>query len=889
MHADKDPGPRAIRLADYTPPDFLVDTIDLEFDLDERATVVRSRLSLRRNPARPSPSRASAAPLVLDGQGLTLLSLALNGRELGPGDYVLGPESLTIAEMPERFVLDASTRIDPSANTALEGLYVSSGNFCTQCEAEGFRRITFYPDRPDVMARFTTTIRADRKRCPVLLSNGNLAGEGMLSDGRHYARWEDPFPKPAYLFALVAGKLVAVDDAFVTRSGRRVALQIFVEPGNQDKCAHAMASLKRAMEWDEERYGLEYDLDRFMIVAVGDFNMGAMENKGLNIFNTKYILARPDTATDADYAGIESVVAHEYFHNWTGNRVTCRDWFQLSLKEGLTVFRDQEFSADMNDPAVQRIEDVRALRALQFPEDASPMAHPVRPDSYIEINNFYTKTVYEKGAEIVRMMQTLLGRDGFRKGMDLYFRRHDGQAVTCDDFVRAMEDANQADLAQFRRWYSQAGTPVVKARGEYDAARRRYALTLEQSCPPTPGQPSKLPFHIPVAVGLLDGKGNDLALRLAGETQAAGATRVLDLKETTQTFVFEGVPEQPLPSLMRGFSAPARLDAGYGDGELVRLMAEDGDGFARCEAGQILASGLMLGAVPAIQAGSAPEVDPAFIAAFGRVLADDTTDKSLLALMLTLPSESYVGEQMAEIDVAAIHGAREAFRRALAAAHRTRLLDVYRATSANDPAALDPVAVGRRALRNLCLAYLVTLGDDEVLALSARQAREARSMTEVQGALQSLCETQSPERGPVLDAFYAKWQDEPLVVDKWFSVQAMAPRADALDAVRLLTGHPAFSIRNPNKVRALIGAYAAGNPTGFHRADGQGYDFLADRVLELNKLNPQVAARMLGVMTRWRRYDATRRAAMRQALERVAAEPGLSKDVFEIASKSLAG
>ncbi|MCK6450717.1 MAG: aminopeptidase N [Alphaproteobacteria bacterium] len=884
MQADKDAAPRAIRLADYTPPDFLVESVDLEFDLDERATIVRSRLGLRRNPARPA-----GRPLALDGQGLTLLSLALNGRELTSGDYVLAHESLTIADVPERFVLDVGTRIDPSANTALEGLYVSSGNFCTQCEAEGFRRITFYPDRPDVMARFTTTIRADHGRYPVLLSNGNLVGEGRLSDGRHFARWEDPFPKPAYLFALVAGRLVSVDDAFVTRSGRRVTLQIFVEPGNEDKCAHAMASLKKAMKWDEERFGLEYDLDRFMIVAVGDFNMGAMENKGLNIFNTKYILARPDTATDADYAGIESVVAHEYFHNWTGNRVTCRDWFQLSLKEGLTVFRDQEFSAEMNDAAVQRIEDVRALRALQFPEDASPMAHPVRPDSYIEINNFYTKTVYEKGAEVVRMMQTLLGRDGFRKGMDLYFRRHDGQAVTCDDFVRAMEDANGADLEQFRRWYAQAGTPVVKARGAFDARNGRYVLTLEQSCPPSPGQATKLPFHIPIAVGLRDRTGGDLKLRLAGEAQAGGTTRVLDLKEATQTFVFEGVPAEPLPSLLRGFSAPVRLDAGYGDDALVRLMAEDSDGFARCEAGQILATGLILRAVGDIQAGRQVVVDPGFIAAFGRVLADETTDKSLLALMLTLPSEAYLGEQMDEIDVGTIHAAREAFRRALAGAHRARLFDVYRATAANDPASLDPAAVGRRALRNLCLAYLVTLGDDEVLSLCARQAREARSMTEVQGALQSLCETASPERAPVLDAFYAKWKDEPLVVDKWFQVQATAPRADALDEVRRLTGHPAFSIRNPNKVRALIGAYAAANPVGFHRADGKGYDFLADRVIELNRLNPQVAARMLGTMTRWRRYDAARRATMRRALERVAAEPGLSKDVFEIASKSLAG
>jgi aminopeptidase N len=883
MHPDaQDAKPRTIRLADYAPPDFLVDAVELEFDLDETATAVRARLALRRNPARPA-----GRPLVLDGQGLALQAIALDGRALGPGDYALGAERLTIAAVPDRFVLDTMVRIDPSANTALEGLYVSGGNFCTQCEAEGFRRITFYPDRPDVMARFTTTIRADRTRFPVLLSNGNLVASGALTDGRHFAKWEDPFPKPSYLFALVAGRLVSVDDRFVTRSGRTVALQIFVEPGNEDKCAHAMASLKRAMKWDEERFGLEYDLDRFMIVAVGDFNMGAMENKGLNIFNTKFILARPDTATDDDYNGIESVVAHEYFHNWTGNRVTCRDWFQLSLKEGLTVFRDQEFSADMHDPAVERIGAVRQLRALQFPEDAGPMAHPVRPDSYIEINNFYTKTVYEKGAEVVRMMQTLLGRDGFRRGMDLYFQRHDGQAVTCDDFVAAMEDANGADLGQFRRWYSQAGTPRVTARGAHDRAARRYTLTLEQSCPPTPGQPAKQPFHIPVAVGLIGADGRDLPLRLAGEAVPAGTTRVLDLKQPRQEFVFEDVAEPPLPSLLRGFSAPVRLDAGYTDGQLVRLMAEDSDGFARWEAGQALAAAMILRAVQAIRQGREVAVDPGFVAAFGRVLADDAADKSLLALMLTLPSEAYLGELMETIDVDALHRARRLFRAELARAHRARLLDVYHAGAANDPLSLDPVAVGRRALRNLALGYLVALGDDAALALAAAQAREGRTMTEVQGALVALCETGAREREAVLADFYARWKDEPLVVDKWFAVQAAAPRADALETVARLIGHPAFSLRNPNKARALIGSFA-GNQVGFHRADGAGYAFLADRVLELDPLNPQVAARLLGPMARWRRFDAARQAAMRAQLERIAARPGLSKDVFEIASKSLA-
>jgi len=882
MEAKQD-APKTIRLSDYTPPDFLVDSVDLEFDLAENATIVRSRLKLRRNALRPT-----GLPLVLDGQHMALVSAAIDGKALQPHDYRVDADHLTVATAPDAFTLEIVTRIDPAANTALEGLYLSSGNFCTQCEAEGFRRITYYPDRPDVMAKFTVLIRADKARYPVLLSNGNLVEAGDLTAGRHFARWEDPHPKPCYLFALVAGRLVPVDDEFVTRSGRRVKLQIFVEPGNQDKCDHAMRSLKRAMKWDEDRYGLEYDLDIFMIVAVGDFNMGAMENKGLNVFNTKYILARADTATDDDFDGIESVVAHEYFHNWTGNRVTCRDWFQLSLKEGLTVFRDQEFSADMNDAGVQRISDVRSLRALQFPEDAGPMAHPVRPDSYIEINNFYTKTVYEKGAEVVRMMQTLLGRDGFRRGMDLYFRRHDGQAVTCDDFAKAMEDANGADLSQFRRWYSQAGTPVVKARGQYDAAARRYTLTLEQTCPPTPGQPDKLAFHIPVAVGLIDAGGRDMPLRLEGESKSGGATRVLNFKERRQSFVFNDVPAPPLPSLLRGFSAPLRLDAGYSDAEMLRMFQQDSDGFARWEAGQTLATGLILRAIAAAARGEAVNPDPAFIQAFGRVLADETADKSLLALMLTLPSESYLGEQMARIDVDAIHQAREAFRRALAMAHRDLLLTVYRAASANDPTSRDPVASGRRALRNLSLGYLVSLSDGEALSLCVRQAREAHTMTEVQGALTALCETDSPDRAQVLDAFYAKWKDEPLVMDKWFAVQAMAPRGDTLATVEKLTRHPGFSIRNPNKVRALIGAFAAGNPVGFHRADGAGHQFLADRVLELNALNPQVAARLLGVMTRWRRYDAVRAESMRRALERVVGAPGLSKDVFEIASKSLA-
>jgi aminopeptidase N len=879
-----------IHRKDYAPPAFLIDRVDLAFDLGDATTRVRARLMLRRNKARAD---AAGAPLVLDGRKLELAALRLDDRPLAAAEYAVDEEHLTVHALPERCVLEIETVIRPQDNTELEGLYFAAGMFCTQCEAEGFRKITYFLDRPDVMARYTVTITADRARCPVLLSNGNKIAEGALEGGRHFARWEDPFPKPAYLFALVAGDLGCVEDEFTTRSGRRVALRIFTEHDNVDKCGHAMTSLKKAMKWDEDVFGLEYDLDIFMIVAIGAFNMGAMENKGLNVFNTKYVLARPDTATDQDYLGIESVIAHEYFHNWTGDRVTCRDWFQLSLKEGLTVFRDQQFSADMNSEAVKRISDVRGLRAGQFPEDASPMAHPVRPDSYIEINNFYTATVYVKGAEVVRMIHTLLGPARFRKGMDLYFERHDGQAVTCDDFVAAMADASGVDLEQFKLWYSQSGTPELSVQAEYDAAARSYTLTVEQSCPPTPGQPDKQPFHIPLSLGLLDRQGRDLPLQLEGENAPpAPGTRTLDLRQRRQSFRFVNLPEPPTPSLLRGFSAPVKLKAAWTDTQLQFLMAHDSDAFARWEAGQQLAVKLMLGLIADQRAGRALALDPGLVEAVARILdeamaAGRGLDAAFVAQALSLPAESYVGELMAEIDPGAIHAVREHLRSGLAEALAARWRAVYQAQRDDGPYQVDARAIGRRSLKNLCLSYLVATGAPNAVALCLEQARAGTNMTDVLTGLALLADTDRPERDAALAEFYARWRDDPLVVDKWFSIQAVASAQDTIERVRALLSHPAFDIKNPNRVRALVGAFAS-NQVRFHDPSGAGYAFLGDQVLALDPINPKVGARMIGPLGRWRRYDARRRTLMRAQLERVVGAPDLSRDVYEIASKSLA-
>ncbi|MCL4800494.1 MAG: aminopeptidase N, partial [Burkholderiales bacterium] len=909
----RDPAPTAILLKDYAPPAFLVDTIDLDIAIFDDHARVRARLAARRNPAARDPR----APLVLDGDELALVSVALDGRALTGAEYAASPDRLTIHAVPDAFTLATEVRIEPQKNTKLMGLYASKDGYFTQSEAEGFRRITYFIDRPDVMARYTCTIRADRERCPHLLSNGNPVAAGFEpprpaaqgtppfqggdqttptasrppllekeGTGRHWVRWEDPFPKPSYLFAVVAAKLDRLEDDFVTMSGKRAKLGIYVEPGRLEEARFAMDALKRAMKWDEETFGLELDLDHYMIVAVGDFNMGAMENKGLNIFNTKYVLARPDTATDVDYQNIDRVVAHEYFHNWTGNRVTCRDWFQLSLKEGLTVFRDQEFGADMHSRAVSRIREVRNLRLTQFPEDAGPMAHPVRPQSYIEVTNFYTATVYEKGAEVVRMISTLVGKAAFRRGMDLYFERHDGRAVTCDDFVRAMADAAGVDLGQFMRWYDQAGTPVVEARGEYDAATRRYTLELAQSCPPTPGQPTKLPFHIPVAVGLVGPDGRDVPLRLEGEAAPSGTTRVLSLRTARERYAFVDVPAAAVPSLLRDFSAPVILKHDYDASALAHLMAHDSDPFNRWEAGQRLATGLLLEGVAAQQAARATAIPESFVAAFARVLADAPRDPAFAAEALTLPSEIFLAEQLDVVDPDAIHAARNALAAHLARALRRELAAAYRANVVEGAYRPDAASAGKRALRNLCLAYLMELADDEARALAMAQFEGGDNMTDGMAALAAFANCDCPERGAALDAFYARWKEEPLVVDKWLRVQAVSRLPGTLAEVKRLLVHPAFSLRNPNKVYALVGGFALANHVRFHAADGAGYAFLADQVIALDRLNPQVAARMARAFDRWRKFDAGRQARARAALERVRDAEGLSKDTTEVVVKS---
>ncbi len=872
--------PDAVHLKDYRPPEYLIDRAELSFELDVEATVVTASLALRRNPA----AVRGDGDLRLDGEQLELERIAIDGRELVPSDYRLDGDSLLLHRVPDRFRLETRVRIHPGLNTALEGLYRSGDMLCTQCEAEGFRRITFFLDRPDVMARFSTTLVADKARYPVLLSNGNPGERRELPDGRHLVRWEDPFPKPSYLFALVAGRLEAVRDSYRTVSGREVSLNIYVEPENLDKCDHAMRSLKKAMAWDEERYGREYDLDVYNIVAVSHFNMGAMENKGLNIFNAKYVLARPDTATDADFEGIEGVIAHEYFHNWTGNRITCRDWFQLSLKEGFTVFRDQEFSADMGSREVKRIEDVRVLRARQFAEDAGPLAHPVRPESYIEINNFYTATVYEKGAEVVRMQANLLGPEQFRRATDLYFERHDGQAVTTEDFVRCMEDASGRDLTQFRRWYSQAGTPEVSARGEYRAADRTYVLTVRQQTPPTPGQSVKQPLHVPLAVGLLDESGNDLALRLAGEEQArAPGTRVLELCAAEQEFHFVDVPSRPIPSLLRGFSAPVKLHVDYSDEDLMFLMAHDSDGFNRWDAAQKLAERLLL----ALVADPATPVPEGFLDAFRRALTDGSVDPALRAEVLSLPSETYLGDQMATVDVVGIHRAREALKARIGNALRHDLLALYEKCRDDGPYQLTPEAIGRRALKNLCLDYLMQGADTQARALCSAQFEAGRNMTDVIAALRLLANAGGEAGEAALATFYDEWRGDQLVLDKWFAIQATGRREDTPDRVRRLLAHPDFTLTNPNRVRSLVGAFCMGNPVHFHAADGAGYRFLRERVLELDPLNPQIASRLLQSLVQWRRFDPDRQALMRAELQQILDVEELSRDLFEVASRAL--
>ena len=878
----RDPAPTLIRLEDYTPPAWLVDTVDLDLDIHADHVVVDARLALRRN-----PEARGAAPVRLDGEELQLLSLAIDGRPLPPAALTVTADRLEFAAPADAFVLATRVRIDPWTNTRLMGLFRSRDGLFTQCEAEGFRRITWFPDRPDVMSRYTVTLHADATALPRLLSNGNLVASGAEPGGRHFARWEDPFPKPCYLFAAVAARLDLLEDHFTTRSGRRALLQVYVEPGKLDQAGYAMECLKRSMRWDEDTFGLELDLERFMIVAVGDFNMGAMENKGLNIFNTRYVLARPDTATDTDYLNIDRVVAHEYFHNWTGNRVTCRDWFQLSLKEGLTVFRDQEYGADVWSRAVQRIQEVRGLRAAQFAEDAGPMAHPVRPSAYMEISNFYTATVYEKGAEVVRMIHTLLGSQGFRRGMDLYFARHDGQAVTCEDFVKAMEDATGTDLTQFRRWYEQAGTPRLRVDTQWDPAAGSLTLEIVQSCPPTPGQPHKQPLHIPLAVGLVGEDGTDLPLRLEGEAQAQGTTRVLHLREPAQRFTFIGLSQRPVPSLARGFSAPVVLDWEADDDDLLRLMASDSDPFNRWEAGQKLAAELILRQVQRHQNGLALEVPTAFEAAMDQVLAGAAADPAFAAELLALPSEAWVGQLMEVWDPEAVHAVRRGLRGRLAETLKDRLWSTWRAMAVTGPYRPDPASAGRRALRNACLGLLMELEDDTVRAVCLAQWQGADNMTDAMAALTALAGTDCPERERALADFHGRWRHEALVLDKWFTAQATSRLPGTLEAVRALTRHADFDIRNPNRVRALVGSFCQGNPLHFHAADGGGYEFLAEHVLALDALNPQVAARLLRAMDRWRKFDAGRQACARTVLERIRDHVGLSRDATEVVLRLL--
>jgi len=881
----KDPQtPRSIHLSEYTPPDYLVECVDLHFSLHESETIVLSVLKMRRR-----DGVSSKQPVVLNGESLHLISVALDERELDKSEYKLDEHQLVIKQVPDNFILQIKTEINPLANTTLNGLYVSSGNFCTQCEAEGFRRITYMYDRPDVLAKYTTTIVGDKAKHPVLLSNGNLVGSGVLESdsSKHWAKWEDPFPKPTYLFALVAGNLERIEDSFTTMSGRQVALHIYVQSHNIDKCEHAMLSLKKAMKWDEDVYGREYDLDIYMIVAVDDFNMGAMENKGLNIFNSKYVLAKPETATDSDYDGIEGVIGHEYFHNWSGNRVTCRDWFQLSLKEGFTVFRDQEFSADMTSRGVKRISDVNILRAHQFREDASPMAHPVRPDSYVEINNFYTVTVYNKGAEVVRMLYHLLGPQQFRMGTDLYFQRHDGQAVTCDDFVKALEDASQLDLTQFKLWYSQAGTPELHVSRSYDATAKSYTLTIKQTCPATPGQAHKQPYHIPLALGLLDKNGNDIPLQLKDDTQAVNGTRVLEIKKPETTYVFVNVADQPVPSLLRGFSAPVKVNIDLSDSERYFLMANDTDDFNRWDAGQQQAIKIIKLLVEDLQKHQPLYLPEAFIDAYRKILENNSLDKSLAAQAISLPSESYISEFVAPIDPVAIHKICRFVRETLATNLKDLFYEVYFSNEMKGEYSVEQQYVKQRALKNVCLGYLMEVGDADIQSICYQQFKSANNMTDVMAALIALANNECPQRESALQEFYQKWNKDLLVVDKWLGIQATSRLPGTLDRVIELTRHEAFSLKNPNKIRALIGSFGHGNPAQFHDISGNGYQFITDRILEIDKLNPQIAARLMGVYTLWRRYDEQRQSLMKRQLERIVSESGLSKDVFEIATKSL--
>jgi aminopeptidase N len=887
-----------VNRGDYTAPAYLIETVELTFDLDPAKTRVLNKMRLRRNPD------VAAQALKLDGEELNLARVLVNGQGTS---FKMEANQLVLENLPEgtdAFELEIFTTCAPVKNTKLMGLYVSNDSFFTQCEAEGFRRITYFLDRPDVMASYTVTLRADKAKYPVLLSNGNLVEEGALEDGRHFAKWVDPHKKPSYLFALVAGKLVAREQRITTRAGKDHLLQVYVRPGDMDKTEHAMNSLINSVVWDEARFGLPLDLERFMIVATSDFNMGAMENKGLNIFNTKYVLANQATATDVDYANIESVVGHEYFHNWTGNRVTCRDWFQLSLKEGLTVFRDQEFSQDLcsdaSARAVKRIEDVRVLRTSQFPEDAGPMAHPVRPDSYIEINNFYTVTIYEKGAEVVRMMQTLVGRDGFAKGMKLYFARHDGQAVTCDDFAQSIADANPdsslaALLPQFKRWYSQAGTPRLATTGTYNAAERTYTLHFNQSCASTPGQAAKESFVIPVSLGLVGTSGASQPLQLQGRDAAAGDSHLFVMTTAAESITFVNVAEEPVPSILRGFSAPVVLDHDYTDAQLLTLLANDPDPFSRWEAGQRLALRSAINSIAApADATGATVLNGAYIDAMRSVLRHPTLDAAFKELVLTLPSETYIAEQLGVVEPQRIHAVRESMRLQLAVQLHADWEWAFAAHQGNGAYRPDGVSAGRRALAGMALGFLclaaIESGDPIWPGKALQRFKNAGNMTDRANALQALVVSGHALAAPALARFHALFKDEALVLDKWFSLQAGAPdrAGNVLPSVRQLMAHPDFNIRNPNRARSVIFSFCSANPGAFHRADAAGYVFWSERVIELDGINPQVAARLARALDRWKRLAEPYRTAACEALKRVSAKSDLSNDVREVIDRALA-
>ncbi len=869
-----------VYLRDYRPPDFLVPFVRLDFDLSPDATRVRSALSVSRN-------SGDTQPLCLDGEDLELLAVRIDGKSLSQDCYTLTSHSLTIHDVPDKFDLEIENRINPRTNTKLEGLYLSGGNFCTQCEPEGFRRITYFLDRPDVLSDYTVTIRAPQKSCPVLLSNGNNVSSRMLPDGRHELTWHDPHPKPCYLFALVGGDLQHIEDHYTTVSGREVSLRIYAVERDLGQCGHAMDALKKSMHWDEVRYGREYDLDCFNIVAVEDFNMGAMENKGLNVFNTRYVLALPETATDSDYQAVTGVIGHEYFHNWSGNRVTCRDWFQLSLKEGFTVFRDQQFSAELGSVGVKRIEDANLVRTHQFREAAGPMAHPVRPDSYAEINNFYTLTVYLKGAEVVRMLASLLGPDLFRRGCDLYFERYDGQAVTTDDFVSAMEDVADMDLSQFRLWYDQASTPKLTARSTYDAVKRRYTLWLSQHCGSAAGDDETAPFHIPVAVALFDRAGGPLTTRLGLQTDSAHE-HILSLTQSEQAFVFDDVQEVPVASLLRRFSAPVELETNQTDDDLIVLMGHDNDPFNRWDAGQRLASKEILRALAHCESGEPFSLDDGFAGGFHTLLLAQLEDTAFQAFALRLPEETYLSSLTEIIEPDPLHQSRKVVKQALATLFWTDFERLYHALSPAGPARIDAKDAGRRALRNVCLSYLMALEEPQTAGLALEQLTSADNMTDALAALNELARSPHPERTEALGAFYQRWEDYPLVVDKWFRVQAISDLPGTLSDVQRLTEHEKFQLGNPNKVHALLGTFSHANPLHFHAADGKGYQFITEQILRIDAANPQVAARLVSAFNLWRRYNAERQQLMRAELERIQSSAGLSRDVSEIVERVLA-